>query len=193
MTAIIEYLPLILFFAVYKFADIFWATGVLILASLIQMTHQYIKHKKVSRRHWVFFAVAVVLGGLTIAFQDEHYIMWKATIVYGLTGAALLVSRYFFNKNLVKSALEGVLKQVAEKENAELAIELPEKDCDQLNLFWAGLLFFISGLNLYIAYNFSLDFWVNFKVFGFITITFLAIIYTLFKVHKYFPEDEAQS
>lgn len=189
MSFLIEYLPLILFFAVYKFVDIFWATGVLIIASLIQVAHQYITKREVAKRHWVFLAIALILGGMTIFFHDEQFIKWKATIIYAILGAALLISRYLFNKNLVKGALEGVLKSVAEKEKSEIDIDLPAKDCDQLNLFWAVLLFFIAGLNLYVAYHFSLDFWVNFKVFGLIGITFAALLFTMFKIQKYLPEE----
>ncbi len=189
MSFLIEYLPLILFFAVYKFVDIFWATGVLIIASLIQVAHQYITKREVAKRHWVFLAIALILGGMTIFFHDEQFIKWKATIIYAILGAALLISRYLFNKNLVKGALEGVLKSVAEKEKSEIDIDLPAKDCDQLNLFWAVLLFFIADLNLYVAYHFSLDFWVNFKVFGLIGITFVALLFTMFKIQKYLPEE----
>ncbi|PCK29882.1 inner membrane-spanning protein YciB [Pseudoalteromonas piscicida] len=189
MSFLIEYLPLILFFGVYKFVDIFWATGVLIAASLIQVTHQYITKREVAKRHWVFLAIALILGGMTIFFHDEQFIKWKATIVYAILAVTLLVSRYLFNKNLVKTALEGVLSSVAEKENSELKIDLPVKDCDQLNLFWSLLLFSIAALNLYVAYNFSLDFWVNFKVFGLIGITFIALLFTMFRIQKYLPEE----
>ncbi|GEK09074.1 septation protein IspZ [Pseudoalteromonas sp. McH1-7] len=189
MSFLIEYLPLILFFTVYKFVDIFWATGVLIVASLIQVTHQYFTKGEVAKRHWIFLAIAIILGGMTILFHDEQFIKWKATIVYAILGSALIVSKYLFNKNLVKTALEGVLSSVAEKEQNQNKITLPEKDCDQLNLFWSVLFFFIAALNIYVAYNFSLDFWVNFKVFGLIGLTFVALLFTMFKIQKYLPED----
>ncbi|MBD1581657.1 inner membrane-spanning protein YciB [Pseudoalteromonas sp. S16_S37] len=192
MATLLEYLPLILFFAVYKFVDIYWATGVLIASSVIQLAYHYFHSGKIATRHWVFFAIALVLGGMTILFQDEHFIMWKATVIYALLSLSLLVSRYFFKKNLVEKALLGLLKSVNEKEqgkSSELDVPLPKSVCEQLNIMWMILLAFISALNLYVAYNFSLDTWVNFKVFGLMGITFVAILITMARIYKYLPDD----
>ncbi|MCF2857227.1 septation protein IspZ [Pseudoalteromonas sp. SMS1] len=202
MTFILEYFPLILFFAVYKFMDIFWATGVLIVASVIQMIYQYFTDGKVSQRHWVFFAIALLLGGMTILFQDEQFIMWKATIIYAILGASLLVSHYVFKKNLAKKALLSVLNSAMlqdqktnkddkmQSDNPAAKLDIPEILFERLNLAWSALFFFIAILNLYVAYNFSLNFWVNFKVFGLMAITFVAILITIMKVSKYLPEDD---
>ncbi|ESP92033.1 MULTISPECIES: inner membrane-spanning protein YciB [Pseudoalteromonas] len=203
MAFILEYLPLILFFAVYKLMDIFWATGVLIIASLIQMTWQYIKHGTVSQRHWIFFAIALLLGGMTILFQDEKFIMWKATIIYASLGASLLISHYLLGKNLTKKALLGILDSAMKQmqQTNEDADSLPKRQkaedlpiptalYERLNLAWSILFFFIAVLNLVVAYYFPLDFWVNFKVFGLMAITFVAVMLTIATVSKYLPEDE---
>ncbi|MCF6441144.1 septation protein IspZ [Pseudoalteromonas luteoviolacea] len=203
MAFIVEYLPLILFFLVYKFMDIFWATGVLIVASLIQMAWQYFKEGAISQRHWIFFAIALLLGGLTILFQDEQFIMWKATIIYAALGSTLLVSHHMLGKNLTKKALLGILNsamkqmqhaeqsdnKVPKRQKAE-ELPIPETLFAQLNLAWSALFFVIAILNLIVAYTFSLDFWVNFKVFGLMAITFIAVMLTIAKVSKYLPEDE---
>lgn len=190
MATLIEYLPLIVFFLVYKFADIFWATGVLVLLSLIQISHQYVTSKQVSTKNWLFFGLALVLGTLTILFQDEQFIKWKATIIYAVLAMSLLVARYFFHKNLVEKALLGILKNASEKQGEkEFKLEVPRPIYEQLNLIWAGLLAAIAALNIYIAYNFSLDVWVNFKVFGLMAITFVALLFTLFRVFKYLPDE----
>lgn len=193
MSALLEYLPLILFFGVYKFVDIYWATGVLIITSIIQLAYQYFAHGTIATRHWIFFAIALILGGLTILFQDEQFIKWKATVIYATLAASLLVSRYVFNKNLVEKALIGVLESANEKANLGQEpnnIALPPHICEQLNLMWFAILTFIAVLNIYIAYTFSLDFWVNFKVFGLMGITFVAILVTLVRVYKYLPQEE---
>lgn len=192
MAALLEYLPLILFFAVYKFVDIYWATGVLIITSTIQLAYHHFAHGKIATRHWIFFGIALVLGGLTILFQDEQFIKWKATIIYAVLAVSLLISRYIFKKNLVEKALLGVLKSASEQNDKSKPsnIELPKHICEQLNIMWVAILTFIAGLNIYIAYNFSLDFWVNFKVFGLMGITFIAIMLTMFKIYKYLPEEE---
>ncbi|AOT08953.1 inner membrane-spanning protein YciB [Pseudoalteromonas luteoviolacea] len=203
MAFIVEYLPLILFFLVYKFMDIFWATGILIVASLIQMAWQYFKEGAISQRHWIFFAIALLLGGLTILFQDEQFIMWKATIIYAALAITLLVSHHVLGKNLTQKALLGVLnsamKQMHQTDQSnnkqskqQRAEDLPIPDSlfVQLNLAWSALFFIIAILNLIVAYTFSLDFWVNFKVFGLMAITFIAVMLTIAKVSKYLPEDE---
>ncbi|KAF7773743.1 intracellular septation protein [Pseudoalteromonas citrea] len=193
MPVLLEYLPLILFFTVYKFVDIYWATGVLILVSTIQLAYQHFAHGKIATRHWVFFAIALILGGMTILFQDEQFIKWKATVIYATLAVSLLISRYIFKKNLVEKALIGMLKSATEKTDNEqqLNINLPPHICEQLNVMWFAILVFIAVLNIYIAYTFSLDFWVNFKVFGLTGITFVAILITLIRVYKYLPEEES--
>ncbi|MFY8273314.1 inner membrane-spanning protein YciB [Pseudoalteromonas sp. SSDWG2] len=193
MATLIEYIPLILFFAVYKLVDIYWATAVLVVASGIQIAYAYFKEGSVAKRHWIFFAIALVLGTMTILFRDEHFIQWKATFIYALLALALLVSRFVFKKNLVQKALVGLLESVSEKQGDNTAdtVEVPAKIWEQLNTFWVILFAFIAALNIYVAYNFSLDFWVNFKVFGLIGITFIAIIFTIVRIYPYFPEEES--
>ncbi|MBS3796475.1 inner membrane-spanning protein YciB [Pseudoalteromonas sp. BDTF-M6] len=197
MSTLIEYIPLILFFAVYKMVDIYWATGVLVAASAIQMAYAYFKEGKIGTRHWVFFAIALVLGTMTILFRDEHFIQWKATFVYAILALTLIISRWFFDKNLVQKALLGLLNSVAEKQNEGEAgtsaesILVPKKVWEQLNIFWVVMFSAIAALNIYVAYNFSLDFWVNFKVFGLMGITFVAIIFTIARVYPYFPDEQS--
>ena len=163
MTALFEYLPLILFFLVYKMVDIFWATAVLVGISLLQIAYQYFTKGKISTKAWVFCVIALFLGGMTIIFQDEQYIMWKTTAIYGLLATALIISRFIFNKNLVKAALLSMLKTAAEKQGEkELKVDVPKSVYEKLNTIWFVFLISIAVLNLYVAYNFSLDFWVNF-------------------------------
>ena len=189
MHAIIEYIPLILFFAVFKLVDIYWATALLMLTTLIQVAYCYFKDGKVPTRHWLFFAIAVVLGTLTLVFHDEQFVKWKATIVYAIFSVTLLVSRYVLGKNLVKKALSSILENASESKQE---IKVPEALWNRLNLFWVAITAGISALNIYIAYNFSLDFWVNFKVFGLMGITFVCVLATIITLFKYLPEDDEE-
>ena len=189
MAALFEYLPLILFFLVYKMIDIFWATGVLVGISLLQIAYQYFTKGKISTKTWVFCVIALFLGGMTIIFQDEQYIMWKTTAIYGLLATALIISRFIFNKNLVKAALLSMLKTAAEKQGEkELKVDVPKSVYEKLNTIWFVFLISIAILNLYVAYNFSLDFWVNFKVFGLAIATFIAVLLTVFRIFEYLPD-----
>jgi len=190
MHALIEYIPFILFFATFKLADIYWATGLLMLTTLLQVIYCYVKHAKVPTRHWIFFGIAAVFGTLTLVFHDEQYIKWKATLVYAGLSLTLLISRYVLNKNLVKNALSSIIEKASDSSQA---ITVPEPVWNKLNLMWIAITAGISVLNIYIAYNFSLDFWVNFKVFGLMVITFISIFVTIISLYKYFPDDEVDS
>lgn len=187
MHALIEYIPLILFFAVFKLVDIYWATGLLMATTLIQVAYSYFKHGTVPTRQWIFFGIAAVFGTLTLVLHDEQYIKWKATLIYAGLSLALLISRYVLNKNLVKKALSSILENA---NDTKQAIVVPELLWDKLNLMWVAITAGIAVLNIYIAYNFSLDFWVNFKVFGLMGITFVSIFATIIALYKYFPDEE---
>ncbi|CCQ11769.1 intracellular septation protein A [Pseudoalteromonas luteoviolacea B = ATCC 29581] len=191
MALLFEYLPLILFFVIYKSVDIFWATGVLIIAAVIQLIYYQVSKGKIENKHWIFAGIAVVLGGMTLAFHDEQFIQWKATLVYALLGSALLFGRLLFKTNLVEKALLGLFSSIgSEKGETNVEIKIPAAIFNQLLFAWIILFYFIAGLNLYVAFNFSLDTWVNFKVFGLMGITFVAIMLTMFKVYKYLPTEE---
>ena len=190
MLALFEYAPLILFFILYKTVDIFWATAVLIGASVLQISYYFFIEKKVATKHWVLFGLAVGLGSLTILFQDEQFIKWKATVVYAGFATVLVISRYLFQKNLMAKMLGSILQGAME---GDVKIDIPNATWDKVNLFWTILLYVIAVLNIYIAYQFSLDFWVNFKVFGITILTFIALMATLIMLYKYLPDDEEQS
>ena len=190
MHAIIEFIPLILFFVVFKLADIYWATALLMAATFIQVTYSYFKTGNIPVRQWLFFAIAIILGTLTLVFHDEQFVKFKATIIYAVLCLSLLISRYFFGKNLVKQALSSVLNTAFESEQ-EIAV--PESLWDKLNVLWVAITAGVSALNIYIAYNFSLDFWVNFKVFGLMGITFISIFTTMIILYKYLPDEDEKS
>ena len=186
MHALIEYVPLILFFAVFKLVDIFWATALLMVTTLIQVAYSYFKHGKVPTRQWIFFAIAVVFGTLTLVLHDEQYVKWKATVIYLGLSLTLIVSRYFLNKNLVKKVLVSILENASDSKQA---IVVPEPLWNKLNIMWIAITAGIAALNIYIAYHFSLEFWVNFKVFGLMAITFVSIFATIIPLFKYLPDD----
>lgn len=188
MALLFEYLPLILFFVIYKTVDIFWATGVLIIAAVIQLIYYKFSTGKIETKNWIFAGIAIVLGGMTLAFHDEQFIQWKATIVYAALGSTLLIGKLAFKSNLVEKALLGLFSSM-QTEGAP-KIEIPGAVTNQLFVFWMVLFYFIAGLNLYVAFNYDLDTWVNFKVFGLMAITFVAIIFTMVKVYKFLPNEE---
>ncbi len=176
MHAFLEYLPLIIFFIVNKFADIYWATGSLIITSALQILFYVIKKEKVPKRNWVFFGLIVVFGGLTIFLQNDLFLKWKVTIINGIFALALLISYYGFKKNLIKQFLSE-------------SLTLPEPIWVKLNLAWAALFTLLGGLNLFVAFNYDLETWVNFKVFGLTGLTFTFAIGSIFALYKYLPQE----
>lgn len=180
MHAIFEYLPLIIFFIFYKFGDLYWATGSLIVTSALQILYYVVTKQAIPKKNWILFGLIAVFGGLTIFFHDDVFIKWKVTIINALFGITLLISNKFFDKNLIK-------EMIGE------SLPLPEKIWQKLNLAWA--IFFLSCaiLNIYIAYNFSQEIWVNFKVFGLMGLTFVFAISSVFALYKHLPQDEKQA
>ena len=153
MKFLFDLFPIILFFVAYKFAGIFAATAVAIAATVGQIGWMWFRHRKVDTMLWVSLAIVTVFGGATLFFQNPTFIKWKPTVLYWFFAGALIFSAVVLKKNLIRKMLEAQMK-------------LPEPIWGTLNLVWAGFFGLMGVLNLFIAYNFSEDTWVNFKLFG---------------------------
>jgi intracellular septation protein len=180
MQAAFEYIPLIIFFVIYKFVDIYWATGSLIITSALHILYFVARKEKVPTKNWIFFGIIAIFGGLTIFLHDDTFIKWKVTIINLFFAAALLISNHVFKKNLLKQFLGE-------------ALTLPEKIWTKLNFSWATFFALIGLLNLYVAFNFEQDVWVNFKVFGLTGLTFVFAIASIMALYKHLPQDEPES
>ena len=151
MQLLADYFPLLLFFIAFKLADIYVATAVAIVASIAQIA--YFKYRnKVSTIHWLSLAIIVVFGGATLLLQDETFIKWKPTVLYGLFGAILAIGKLAFGRDLIAF----VLKDLA----------LPAPVWSSVTWSWVGFFAAMAVANWYVAFNFSTDAWVNFKVWG---------------------------
>ena len=93
MQLLVDFLPLLVFFAAYLWQGIFVATGVAIVASILQIIWIHWKHGRAGVTHWLSLVIIVVFGGATLLLQDEAFIMWKPTVLYGLFGAILAVGK----------------------------------------------------------------------------------------------------
>ncbi len=144
-------------------APILLATAVAILATVAQVVWLLARRKPVDNMLWLSLAIIVVFGGATIYFHDEQFIKLKPTVLYWCFAVALLGAQGVFRKNLIRAMMG---KQMS----------LPDQVWTRLNLAW-GLFFAVMGvLNLYIAYNFPLEFWVSFKLFGFLGLMIAFVI-----------------
>ena len=153
MKLLFDIFPVILFFAAFKLFGIYVATAVAIGATFAQIAWVWMRHRRVDNMLWVSLAVITVFGGATLLLKDDTFIRWKPTVLYWLFGVVLAVGAFVFKKNLVRSMME---KQVS----------LPEPVWTRLLVSWVAFFAVMGVLNLYVAYNYSLDAWVNFKMFG---------------------------
>ncbi|MGF1769305.1 septation protein A [Enterovibrio makurazakiensis] len=175
MKQLLDFIPLIIFFALYKMYDIYTATGALIVATILQVILTWVLYKKVEKMQIVTATLVAVFGGMTLFFHDDNFIKWKVTIVYALFSVGLIVSQ-IMGKPLIKGMLG--------KE-----ITLPEPVWRNINNAWVAFFAVLGVLNVYIAYTLPLDVWVNFKVFGLMAITLAYTLATGVYIYKHLPKD----
>lgn len=167
MKQFIEFVPVALFAAVFFYSrDIYLSTIVLMVAIAGQAALEYLSTRRIEKKTQVIFWISMLFGGATLLFRNELFIQWKPTIINWLFAGALLSSQFFGKENLLQKMLGAQLP-------------LPGHVWQRLNLGWS-LGFFIAGaLNLVVAFNFSLEFWVSYKLIGGFAITLVYIIITV--------------
>jgi intracellular septation protein len=153
MKFLFDLFPVIVFFAAFKFLGIYAATALAILATFLQVGYLLVRKRRVEPMLWVSLVIIVLFGGATLMLQDETFIKWKPTILYWLFSVVLGGSALFFNKNLMRAMLGE-------------QVQLPEPAWSRLNWSWVGFFAAMGLINLYVAFNYSTDAWVNFKLFG---------------------------
>jgi intracellular septation protein len=182
MKLLFDFLPVILFFGTFKYAEgqadhaaafatqhlgflvsggvvgaeeapVLLATLVVILATLLQVATQVVRGRKVDMMLWVTFGLVVVLGGATIWFHNPTFIKWKPSVLYWVMGLAFWISQAVFRKNLLQALIGEQL-------------ELPAPVWQRLNVAWVAFFALMGVLNLYVAYTYSTATWASFKAFG---------------------------
>ncbi|SCX23014.1 intracellular septation protein [Nitrosomonas eutropha] len=179
MKFLFDLFPIILFFATYKIYGIYSATAVAIVATFAQIGWVWLRHRKVDNMLWVSLAIIIVFGGATLILQDETFIKWKPTVLYWLFAVILFLAHSFFGKNLIRAMMKDQIK-------------LPEPVWARLNISWSVFFGAMGALNLYVAYNYSTDTWVNFKLFGFMGLMFVFIILQALLLGKYMEKNDNQ-
>ena len=183
MKFLFDLFPVIVFFAAYKFAGggdkgggctvtpdtpitqdpILLATGLAILATLLQVSWLLVRRKKVDGMLWVSLVIVTLFGGATLVFRDPTFIQWKPTILYWAFSLVFLASPFFLGKTLIQTMLQD-------------KISLPEKIWGRLNASWILFFLFMGAVNLAAVHNLSCNAWVNFKFYGF-TALMLAFVF----------------
>ncbi|MBS1140886.1 MAG: Intracellular septation protein [Proteobacteria bacterium] len=202
MKLLFDLFPVILFFATFKYAEkspelaaswmgsllgfvpddikmapILLATVVVIAATVAQIIWVHFRHGKVDKMLWISLVLVVVFGGMTLAFQNEAFIKWKPTILYWVFAGSMAFSAVILKKNPIKAMLGEQLT-------------LPESIWGTVNLSWIGFFALMGALNLFVAFNFSTDTWVNFKLFGGMGLMLVFVLGQGMLLSKYVEEEK---
>jgi intracellular septation protein len=153
MKLLLDFFPILLFFGAFKIWGIYVATTVAIVATLLQLAWMRYSTGRTEPMQWLSLGVIVVFGGATLVAQDETFIKWKPTVLYWAMGGALLVGQVFFRRNWLQSLMKS---QMA----------LPDHAWRVMLWSWCGFFAVMGVLNIWVAYHFDTDTWVNFKLFG---------------------------
>lgn len=174
MKQLLEFLPILAFFITYYIFDIYVGTAVLMGATALQLILLKVLFGKIEKSHWIAMVAIVIFGSLTLYLQDDAFIKWKVTVIYCLF-AVLLIGYQIFSTPIPQKLMGG-------------EIQAPSIVWRNISISWAGTCLFAAALNYYIAFNMSLEFWVNFKVFGLFSLTMVLFILTGVYLYKYMPE-----
>ncbi len=209
MKLLLDFLPIILFFGTYKYAQshtewaaafatehlgfivsggvvgateapVLLSTVVVIIATFAQIAYLHLRGRKIDTMLWVSLGLVVVLGGATIWFHSEEFIKWKPTVLYWAMALALWAGSALFGKNLLQ-------KMMGDQ------VRLPEPVWARLNLAWVVFFFTMGVLNRYVAWRYSTDTWVNFKLFGSMGLMIVFMVAQGFYLSRHLEPDEAES
>jgi intracellular septation protein len=191
MKQLAEFVPIALFFIVYQlkgesislggweytFDGIFTATGVLMVATLLQVVITYAITREFEKRLlWLLLAV-VVFGGATLVFRNQMFIQWKPTIFNWVLAIAFGASQFIGDKNLMERTLGS-------------QIHLPKPVWNRLNILWVSNFAIVGALNLVVAYGFNEETWVSYKLYSAIGFTLLLTILTALLISPHLKEEQ---
>ena len=200
MKILFDLFPVILFFVTFKLAGknpeaaqalvaaigyqaeplqlpVLLSTAAAIAATIGQVLWVKWRHGKVDTMLWVSFGIIALFGGATLLLHDETFIKWKPTVLYWVFAATLVFSNWLFKKNLMRALLQEKLI-------------LPTRVWNHVNLGWSLFFAVLGVLNLYVAFNFSTDAWVNFKLFGVTGMMLIFVLLQAMVLAKYVEEDK---
>jgi intracellular septation protein len=190
MKQLVEFIPIILFFIAYQlngqvftlagweyqFDGIYSATAVLMIATVLQVVFVYALTRTLEKRLlWLLLAV-LVFGGATLFFRNQMFIQWKPTVFNWALAIAFCSSQFIGSKNLMERTLGG-------------QIHLPKLTWTKLNWLWITNFTIVGGLNLVVAYGYSEETWVSYKMYSAIGFTLLLTVLTALIIGPHLKED----
>lgn len=175
MKLLFDFFPIVLFFIVFKYYGIYTATAIAMLASLSQVALYRLKFQRYEKMHLISLAIIIVLGSATLFFHNPWFIKWKPTGIYWLSAIVFFSSSFIGSKPLIQKMME-------------TNVILSSKIWHRLNTAWSLFFVVMGALNLYVAYNYTTDVWVNFKLFGGVGFTLLFVLIQAFYLTKHMDE-----
>lgn len=164
MQLLLDYIPIVIFIAAYFYKrDFFFATGILMVVMPVVLLLQWLLTRKINRIYLASTLLVLVLGSATLFFRNATFLYWKPTVLNWAIGLVFLGSQWIGGKTIVQRMLEG-------------AAQLSKKQWSTLNLIWVVFFAVVGCVNLYVAYNFSEEFWVKFKLFGMLGLTVVFVV-----------------
>lgn len=176
MQLLYDFLPVFLFFIAFKFYGIYVATVVGIIVTALQVLLTTIWMRKLDKKQLITLIVFVVFGGMTLYFHNPLFVKWKPTVVFWVFSLVFIGSHFIGKKPLIQRMLEHMV-------DGEHPV--PGLVWKKLNIVWALFFILLGGINLYVAYQFSTETWVNFKLYGILSILFIFSIFQAFYLSKY--------
>jgi intracellular septation protein len=178
MRLLLDFFPIALFVVAYKLGDIYAATAVLMAATALQTALIYKIDGKVATVQKATLGLIVVFGTLTLVLHDQRFIQWKPTVLYVALALLLAVALLVFKRYLLHLMLGTQLK-------------LPTAVWHKLALMWAAYFLAMGVLNAVVAVYFTLDQWVEFKLWGYIFPVLFILGQGLY-IAKYLRDEDPQ-
>ena len=172
MKLLTDSLSIILFFIVYKFFGIYWATGVAVGTGILILAFYYFTHRTIELMQWCSLLLIILMGGATLILHNELFIKWKPTVIEWLFAGILLINHYSGKELFLKKTLG---------QN----FSLPDPIWKKLNLSWITFFLIMGLLNIFILYHFSTNAWVNFKLFGLLGGTIIFVLWQTVFIGKH--------
>jgi intracellular septation protein len=187
MHLLIDFLPVVLFFAAYFITyDISTAMVVIVIAAPLAFALQWFLTRTLNKITAVSTGLVIVLGGGALLLDNKMIFLWKPTVFYWFAAVAFLGSQFVGEKPFIQRLMQ------AANATADSTLELAKEQWAKLNLAWVVFFVAAGGLNIYVAYNYSEPTWVKFKLFGLMGLTFIFIIAQSIWLAKQLPEDTSE-
>lgn len=177
-----EFLPIVLFFVAFKLYGIYVATVVGIVATGLQLIITTLWKKRIDKKQLLTLIIFAVFGGMTLYFHNPIFVKWKPSIIFWIFGTILLLSHFVGKKTLMQRLLEKMLEGKGSS--------LPSYVWLRLNLAWALFFLTLGSVNIFIAYTYSTEAWVNFKLYGILGLLFLFSFLQAFYLSRYMSEEQ---